>query len=74
MVLEARSFSLRNAERTNLLLGLMRLHLNTQDDEGGYHRLLRAHAEALGGLSQPQRSNRDRHDLNGSPQPSLRST
>ena len=71
-LLEARSFSLRNADRTNLLLGLMRLHLNTRDDEGDYHRLLRAHAELSGGLGQSQRRNRDRRDANGNPQPSLR--
>ena len=71
-LLEARSFSLRNATRTNLLLGLMRLHLNTQDDEGDYHRPMRAHAEQSGGQGRPQRRNRDLHDANGNPQPSLR--
>jgi len=71
-LLEARSFSLRNATRTNRLLGLVRLHLNNQDDEGNYHRLLRAHAEQSGGHGQPQRLNRDLRDFNGNPQPSLR--
>lgn len=60
---EQRSFALRNARRTNALLGLARLHLNNADDAddaGIYHRILREHAGALGG--QPatlQRSNRD---------------
>ena len=71
-LLEARSFSLRNATRTNLLLGLVRLHLNNQDDEGAYHRLLRERAEQSGGHGQPQRLNRDLRDINGNPQPSLR--
>jgi len=49
----------------------MRLHLNTQDDEGDYYRLMRTQAEAAAGLGRPQRRNRD-HDANGDPQPSLR--
>jgi hypothetical protein len=36
---EQRSFSLRNASRTNLLLGLTRLHLNNRDDVNAYHRI-----------------------------------
>ena len=72
-VLEARSFSLRNATRTNLLLGLMRLQLNARDDEGDYFRLLRANgAEQSEGRGHSQRLNRDRCDAKGAPQPSLR--
>lgn len=57
---EQRSFALRNARRTNLLLGLARLHLNNQDDAAIYHRILREHTEALGGHPETrQRANRD---------------
>ncbi|WP_197080786.1 hypothetical protein [Cellulomonas sp. A375-1] len=59
-MLEQRSFSLRNKDRTNRLLGLMRLHLAGRDDPGQYHRILRAHAEAAGGRGAPQGQNRDR--------------
>ena len=70
---EQRSFSLRNANRTNLLLGLTRLHLNNSDDVNAYHRILRQAAEAgQGGPHQGQRLNRDTRDANGDPQPSLR--
>ena len=54
------SFALRNARRTNPLLGLARLHLNSQDDAAIYHRILRKHTEALGGHAQThQRANGD---------------
>lgn len=57
---EARSFALRNARRTNLLLGLARLHLNNADDVQTYHRILREHAEANGGsAARRQRTGRD---------------
>ena len=57
---EARSFALRNARRTNLLLGLARLHLNNADDVQTYHRILREHAEANGGTApRHQRTGRD---------------
>lgn len=57
---EARSFALRNARRTNLLLGLARLHLNNADDVETYHRIMREHAEAnAGGAPQRQRAGRD---------------
>lgn len=46
---EHRSFALRNARRTNLLLGLAQLHLNNTDDPDTYHRILREHAERAGG-------------------------
>ncbi len=70
---EQRSFSLRNANRTNLLLGLTRLHLNNRDDVNAYHRILRQAAEVgQGRPRQGQRLNRDPHDVNGDPQPSLR--
>jgi hypothetical protein len=70
---EQRSFSLRNAKRTNLLLGLTRLHLNNRDDVSSYHRTLRRAAEQADG--QPatgQQLNRYPRDGNGDPQPSLR--
>lgn len=58
---EQRSFALRNARRTNLLLGLACLHLNNQDDAATYHRILREHTEALGGYpATRQRTNRDK--------------
>ncbi|WP_336923189.1 hypothetical protein [Aquipuribacter sp. SD81] len=70
---EQRSFSLRNARRTDLLLGLARLHLNNQDDVGAYHRLLRRAAEQGAGRPQlHQRGNRDSRDAAGGPQPTLR--
>lgn len=70
---EQRSFSLRNAARTNLLLGLTRLHLNNRDDVNTYHRILREAAEAhLGQPRSSQRLNRDTRGVNGAPQPSLR--
>lgn len=37
---EQRSFSRRNAARTNLLLGLTRLDLNDLDNINAYHRIL----------------------------------
>jgi hypothetical protein len=40
-MLERHCFALRNVDRTNLLAGLARLHLNNQDDVGNYHRILR---------------------------------
>lgn len=70
---EQRSFSLRNAARTNLLLGLTRLHLNNRDDISTYYRLLRQAAEDGQGCPRTgQRLNRDARDANGHPQPSLR--
>jgi hypothetical protein len=60
---EHRSFAFRNAARTNLLLGLARLHLNNADDPATYHRVLREHAERTGGQpAAPQRGNRDPRD------------
>lgn len=59
-MLEQRSFSLRNKDRTNRLLGLIRLHLAGRDDPNTYHRVLRTHAEATGGRGVPQGRNRDR--------------
>ena len=70
---EQRSFSLRNATRTNLLLGLTRLHLNNRDDIDTYRRILRETAEAqLGQPRASQRLNRDTRGVNGVPRPSLR--
>lgn len=64
---------MRNAARTNLLLGLTRLHLNNRDDINTYHRVLREAAEArLGQPRSSQRLNRDTRGANGVPQPSLR--
>ena len=58
-MLEQRSFSLRNRDRTNRLLGLVRLHLAGRDDAGYYHRILSTAAEAAGGRGAPQGRNRD---------------
>ena len=58
-MLEQRSFSLRNKDRTNRLLGLVRLHLAGRDNPAYYHRVLRAAAEASGGRGQPQGRNRN---------------
>ena len=70
---EQRSFSLGNANRTNLLLGPTRLHLNNRDDVNAHHRILRQAAEAgQGRPRQGQRLNRDSRDANGDPQPPLR--
>jgi hypothetical protein len=71
---EARSFALRNARRTNLLLGLARLHLNNADDVQTYHRILREHAEANGGTApRHQRTGRDSYAPGGTrATPSLR--
>lgn len=63
---EQRSYALRNARRTNLLLGLAALHLNNVDDPDTYHRILREHAEQAGGQpAAPQRRNRDHRDPTG---------
>lgn len=70
---EQRLFSLRNASRTNLMLGLTRLHLNNRDDVNTYHRILRQAAETrLGQPPSSQRLNRDTRGINGAPKPSLR--
>lgn len=53
-IIEPRSFSLRNKERTNLTLGLIRLHLNGIDIERQYSAIIRKHVEAVGSLP-PQR-------------------
>lgn len=62
-LLERRSFALRNARRTNLLLGLARLHLDRLDDVATYHRILREFAEANAGAAPAaQRTGHDRYD------------
>lgn len=61
--LDSRSFVLRNAGRTNLLLGLVRLHLNDTDDEHSYRRVLRD-AGAHTALRTGQRQG---YDLRGHP-------
>jgi hypothetical protein len=62
---ERRSFALRNKQRTNLLLGLARLHLNNRDDVGTYHRVLREAAEA--GAARPATAQRVNRDRRGAP-------
>lgn len=57
--LDSRSFVLRNARRTNLLLGLVRNHLNRVDVERDYYRLLRAQLDAAGGRLPAQRGGGD---------------
>lgn len=58
--LDARSFVLRNQRRTNVLLGLIRNHLNGLDVERHYYQLLRDHREASSGRLPAQRSGYDR--------------
>jgi hypothetical protein len=58
-LLDSRSFVLRNAARTNLMLGLIRLHLNGDDNEREYQKLLRLADEAAGGKVQKQRTGYD---------------
>jgi len=48
-MLEARRFCFRNAARTNLLVGLMRLELNGQANERDYAEIIRDHLQARGG-------------------------
>lgn len=48
-MLERRKWTFRNRTRMNLLLELMRLHLNRLDDPGRYAASIRAHLEANGG-------------------------
>jgi hypothetical protein len=57
--LDARSFVLRNKRRTNLTLGLMRLHINGVDVERRYHTLLREHIDEHGGRLPGQRAGKD---------------
>jgi len=57
--LDSRSFVLRNAARTNLLLGLIRLHLNGNDVERRYHARLRNELQRSGGRPPTQRRGYD---------------
>jgi hypothetical protein len=54
--LDSRSFVLRNAARTNVLLGLIRNHLNGCDVEAQYRIHLRDCVDARGGHAQVQRA------------------
>lgn len=65
--LDARAFALRNANRTNLMLGLVRLHLNDAADLFTYRRALRAALDASAGTPPAQRRGADPHG-----RPSLR--
>lgn len=56
--LEPRSTGLRNKRRTNLALGLMRLHLNDMDIYRQYNQLLREHIESTAALPR-QRGGKD---------------
>jgi hypothetical protein len=72
-MLEQRSFSLRNANRTNLMLGLVRLHLTNRDDANAYHAVLREAATRNDGHAlTAQRANRDTQGPNRARQSSLR--
>ena len=55
--LDSRRFVLRNKRRTNLLLGLVRNHLNDVDSERRYVAQLRAHLDQV--ALEPQRSGYD---------------
>jgi len=57
--LASRTFVLRNKRRTNLTLGLIRLHLNGVDIERDYGTRLREHLDASGGVLPAQRSGKD---------------
>ena len=57
--LDSRSFVLRNQRRTNVLLGLIRNHLNGIDVERHYYQLLRDHLEASSGKLRAQRAGYD---------------
>jgi len=58
--LARRAQGLTNRERTNLLLDLIRLHLNGQADERTYAKLVRAELERRDGVPKPQLTIRDR--------------
>lgn len=57
--LDSRSFVLRNERRTNLALGLIRLHLNGHDVERHYQTALRSWLDDRNGLLPAQRSGYD---------------
>jgi hypothetical protein len=57
--LSPRTFVLRNKRRTNLTLGLIRLHLMGVDIERDYGTRLREHLDARGGVLPAQRSGKD---------------
>jgi hypothetical protein len=58
--MEHRAFCYRNAERTNRMLGLVRLRLNRADDPAVYARAIRDHLDANGGRLSPRGAIRDR--------------
>jgi hypothetical protein len=66
-MLDARRFYLRNEARTNLLVGLMRLHVNGVADERSYAAIIRRTLEASAGSTPPQLAITDPRD-----RPSLR--
>lgn len=57
--LDTRSFVLRNKRRTNLALGLTRLHINGADLQSRCHTLLRPHIDKASGVLPPQRDGKD---------------
>jgi hypothetical protein len=57
--LDSRSFVLRNQARTNLTLGLIRLHLNGADLERNYHNTLSQHLNQHAGTLPRQRTGSD---------------
>lgn len=58
--LDSRSFVLRNARRTNLLLAMIVNHLNGVDVERDYYRLMRERLDAVGGRLPAQRGGGDK--------------
>lgn len=58
-MLDSRSFVLRNARRTTVMLGLVRLHLNGADSARGYASLLRAWLDQHRGVAPSQRGDYD---------------
>lgn len=73
-ILESRAWTFRNRERLNLLLQLVRLHLNGHDDTTRWTSQIRVHLEANGGAASSCRRIADpvTYDVNGDRVYSLR--
>lgn len=73
-VLESRAWTFRNRERLNLLLQLVRLHVNGHDDTTRWTALIRAHLDANAGTATHSRRLADpvTYDVNGDRVHSLR--
>ena len=69
--LKRRSWTFRNQDRMNLLLGLLQLRINRQDNAYDWVQVLTEALEKTGGKS-PHNYNRDHKDKSGNPTYSLR--